>query len=102
MDTTRLKETLRYVMDDYAGVGLNGRSYLTSSADGKVLAVVTMARVRDQHIAEADLIVRLVDDQVIIEQDLNDKVLVDALVQAGVPRSQIVLAYAGEPADAAA
>ncbi len=98
MDT--LMDTLCYVMDGYAGEGLNGRSYLTSSADGRVLAVVTVAQVRDQRIADADLIVRLIADKIIIERDLNDKVLVDALVQAGVPRKQIVLAYAGEPVDA--
>jgi hypothetical protein len=33
---------------------------------------------------------------VVIERDQNDKLVVDALLQAGVPRSQIVLAYAGE------
>jgi hypothetical protein len=34
--------------------------------------------------------------QVVIEQDVNDKPLVDALVQNGLHREQIVLAYAGE------
>ncbi len=102
MDTASLKDMLRRVMDSYAGEGWNGRSYLTSSEDGNVLAVVTIAQVRDQRIADADLIARLVGDTVIIERDLNDKVLVDALVQAGVPRRQIVLAYAGESVDAAA
>jgi hypothetical protein len=42
------------------------------------------------------LIVRLEGDHIIIERDINDKVLVDALVQAGIPRQQIILAYAGE------
>ncbi|MDX2140626.1 MAG: element excision factor XisI family protein [Chloroflexota bacterium] len=35
-------------------------------------------------------------DSVVIERDMNDKPLVDALVQAGVPREKIILAYAGE------
>lgn len=35
-------------------------------------------------------------DKIIIDLDINDKMLVDALLQAGVPRDQIVLAYAGE------
>jgi hypothetical protein len=42
------------------------------------------------------LIVRLEGDTIIIERDINDKALVGALVQAGIPREQIVLAYAGE------
>jgi hypothetical protein len=33
---------------------------------------------------------------VIVEVDNTDKPLVDALVQQGIPREQIVLAYAGE------
>ena len=43
------------------------------------------------------LIVRLLEDRIIIERDVNDKPLVDALLLANVPREQIVLAYAGEP-----
>jgi hypothetical protein len=33
---------------------------------------------------------------VIVEVDNTDKPLVDALVQQGIPREQIVLVYAGE------
>ena len=34
---------------------------------------------------------------IIIDRDINNKPLIDALVQAGVPRTQIILAYMGEP-----
>jgi hypothetical protein len=47
-------------------------------------------------------VARLVGDRIIIERDVNDKPLVDALVEAGVPHGQIVLAYAGESTDEAA
>jgi XisI protein len=47
--------------------------------------------------ADAGLIVRVVGHQIIIERDMNDKPLVDALTHAGIPRTQIILAYAGEP-----
>jgi hypothetical protein len=40
-----------------------------------------------------------VNDQIIIERDINNKPLVDALVQNGIPREQIILAYAGEPVE---
>jgi hypothetical protein len=43
------------------------------------------------------LLVRLVHDHIVIERDINSKPLVDALMQAGIPRERIVLAYAGEP-----
>jgi hypothetical protein len=97
-----LRETLVRVMGGYAVKGFNARGYLTSSADGQILAVVDIAQSSDQHFADAGLIVRHVGGKIIIERDMNDKVLVDALLQAGVPRRQIVLAYAGESADAAA
>jgi len=86
-------------MKGYAVKALNGYSYLTSSTDQQMFTVVSVAQVHDQHIVDTDLIVRLRDDQIIIERDVNDKILADALMQAGVPRSQIVLAYAGEPVE---
>ncbi len=41
---------------------------------------------------QADLFIR-------IEYDVNGKPLIDALVSAGIPLNQIVLAYAGEIAE---
>ncbi len=40
--------------------------------------------------------VRVVDDFVVIEHDIHDRPLWQALVRAGVPREKIVLAYVGE------
>jgi hypothetical protein len=97
-----LKDTLEHVLVGYAGKALNGCSYLTSSADQQVFTIVSIGQVRDQHIVDTGLVVRLMNDRIIIERDVNDKPLVDALVQAGVPRGQIVLAYAGESVDEAA
>ena len=97
-----LKDTLEHVLMGYAGKALNGCSYLTGSADRQVFAIVSVGQVRDQHIVDTGLVVRLVNDRIVVERDVNDKPLVDALVQAGVPRGQIVLAYAGESAEEAA
>jgi hypothetical protein len=47
-------------------------------------------------VIDTGLLVRIVNGQVIILRDQNNKPLVEALMQAGVPREQIVLAYAGE------
>ena len=100
MDT--LTETLRQVMMGYAGEALNGYSYLTSSADQQVFTVVSVGHVRDQRIVDTGLVVRIKNRHIIIEYDVNDKPLVDALVTAGIPRNQIILAYAGEIAEEAA
>ncbi len=91
-----LRETLKQVMQGYAGKGLNGYSYLTSSESQEIFVVVSFGEVHDKRIADAGLIVRLQNDRIIIEHDINDKILLDALMQAGVPREQIVAAYAGE------
>jgi hypothetical protein len=47
--------------------------------------------------AGAVVMARVVGDRVIIEYDGTDKPLLDALLQRGIPREQIVLAYQGEP-----
>ncbi len=100
MDT--LTETLRQVMIGYSGEALNGYSYLTSSADQQVFTVVSVGQVLGQRIVDTGLVVRIRNKRIIVEYDVNDKPLVDALVSAGVPRNQIVLAYAGEIAEEAA
>lgn len=50
-----------------------------------------------KHFFGINLIVRIFEDVVIVERDQNDKLVVDALMQAGIPRTKIILAYAGEP-----
>ena len=56
------------------------------SGDGEVLPVV---------------LARLEHGVVIIDRDQTNKPLVDALMQAGVPREKIILAYAGESLETA-
>ncbi len=92
MDT--LIDTVRKAMSGYARKGLNSISYLAHTDDNMILSVVTV--VHDTNTAFVSLLVRFGVDHVIIERDQNDKPLVDALVQFGIPRSQIILAYAGE------
>jgi len=92
-------DTLKRALEGYTGKGLNGYSCLTSSSDERVFAVVFVGYLPDKRLVDTDLIVRVVDNHIIIERDINDKPLVDALVQAGVPRQQIILAYAGEPVE---
>ncbi len=94
MDT--LKQTVRDVVAGYAGKVLNGYSFLTQSEDGSVYTVVDVAQVKGKHISGVSLVVRIVGDKIIVERDQNDKVIVDALVQAGIKRNDIILAYAGE------
>ena len=95
----RLKAVVKQTMEGYAGKAFNGYSYLTHSADESFLAVISVGKVKDKRIVNTGLVVSLLDNMVVIEQDINDKPLVDALVQAGISRKQIILAYTGEKED---
>ena len=94
MDT--LKQIAKKAVQEYAVKGLNSDAYLTVSPDDNLLTVVDIAHIHGQRIVATSLIVRLLNNQVVVEHDDNNKPLVDALVQAGVPRSKIILAYLGE------
>lgn len=100
MDT--LQQTLRSVMSGYAGKALNGESWLTEGDDGQMFTVVSVGEVKGKEFVDAGLIVRLRGEHIIIDHDANSKPLVDALTQAGIPRGQITLAYAGETINEAA
>ena len=95
----RLIEKLRTTLGGYTGEALNGFSYLTESSDGTAFTVVSIGYLPDKRIVDASLIVRLVKEHIVIERDVNDKPLVDALLQVGIPRQQIVMAYQGEPVE---
>jgi hypothetical protein len=97
----RLRETLIAVLEGYTGKAFNGYSYLTSSADQRHYVVTSVGYVHGQRVVNTGLVVQLVDDTIIIDRDINNRPLVDALLQAGVPRARIILAYAGEPVPAA-
>jgi hypothetical protein len=86
--TAILKET----MLGYTGKALNGYSYLTSSEEQQVFTVVSVGYLPDKRIVETDLITQIVGETIIIELGLNSKPLFEALMQQGIPRSQIVLA----------
>lgn len=83
-------------LEKYATSGWNGTSFLTKSADNQTYVITAVSIQRGERFTALNLMVRLVDDHIVIETDRNDKPLVDALVQAGIAREQIVLAYAGE------
>ncbi|HVU12795.1 MAG TPA: element excision factor XisI family protein [Phototrophicaceae bacterium] len=95
MDT--LKATFQAVIEGYTGEGLNGSAYLVHDPLLDIYTVISVGNIRQRRVSDANLIVRLTANKIIIERDMNDKTLVDALVQAGVPRRSIILAYAGEP-----
>ncbi len=91
-----LKAIIAREIQPYAGEMLNGYAYLTVSEDQSVFTVVSVARIKSERITHLSLHVRVVSELIVIEYDDSSEPLVDTLLRAGVPRSQIVLAYTGE------
>lgn len=92
----KIKDILIETLKGYTGRALVGASYLTRSEDDRFFTVTTVADNGEKRVVNHSLTVRLINDLIIIEEDINNKPLVDALVQNGINRQQIVLAYAGE------
>lgn len=100
MDTPALKQILLEEMQAYSGEGLNAYSYLTENEVEQIYTVVDIATIRHKRLVSTVLIARLLDNQVVIELDHNNKELVDALKARGVPEDQIIRAYQGHPVPA--
>jgi hypothetical protein len=99
----QLIQIVRQEVRKYAssGEGANARLFPVLDDEYKTYSVIAVDYPTRTH--EASLVVvlaRVVDDKVIIEEDTTDKPLVDALMQKGIPREKIILAYAGEATDA--
>ena len=91
-----LSKTLEETMRGYAGRGANGHSYFMKDDVEQIMSVVARFVFKGENIVDTSLLARIVGNRIIIEDDKTNKPLVDALLQAGVPRKQIVLVYAGE------
>ena len=95
-----LAAVLRQGVKDYVWDQDDSKAYLLENAAHHVLAVLVVPKDRPQQ-SLTILVARIEDDKVIIETDLTDKPLFQALEQTGVRREQIVCAYAGEKGRAA-
>jgi hypothetical protein len=92
-----LRDIVRRELEGYAGQAANGHSYLTTNSDQRHFVLTSIGDVRGVRVANATIIVQVIGETVVVERDMFDPPLVEALLQAGLPRAQIVLAYAGEP-----
>jgi hypothetical protein len=92
-----LAEITRREVDLYVATSDTSRFYPVLDDENHNYAVVVVENDRSQEPAWLVMLARVVGDFVVIEEDRTDKPLVDALmVNGGVPRDKIVLAYRGE------
>jgi XisI protein len=97
MDNNKLLKILAQEMAKYGGEGLNCVSYITENLEQMVFTSTTMYSDTKNPQPLVDLFVRILGDKIIVEEDRNSDPLYEALVEAGIPREKIILAYAGEP-----
>ncbi len=94
-ETLSLAQITRREVELYAGDCLNCTLYPVLDDDHQTYAVILVAE--NDHPVWALVMAQVVGDTVIIIEDTTDKPLVDALmINGGVPRDKIVLAYKGE------
>ena len=91
-----LSQIVRSTLEGYAGEAANGHIYMTISPDDSTYTLTAVGTTQGQRYVNTGILVRIEHEHIIIERDQTDKPVVDALVQACIPRQQIVLAYAGE------
>ncbi len=94
-----LTELVRQQVADYAkGQDWRGRSYFLENAQENIYAVTFVPAPDHPQAPKLDVIIlaRVIGDRVVIDEDITDRPLYRELMRAGIPREQIVLAYAGE------
>jgi hypothetical protein len=93
-----LLDITREEVRKYASNGRGGNILLFPLLDDErqTYAVVDVDYPTRKDYAGVVVFARVVGEKVVIEEDTTDKKLVDALLQRGIPRAQIVLAYEGE------
>ena len=94
-----LKQTVREEVKKYAAGGRGANILLFAILDDEhgIYAVNAVDYPKRDDVAGVVVLARIVGNRVVIEEDMTDKKLVDALQQRGILRDQIILAYAGEP-----
>lgn len=94
----QLKQIVSREVDKYAGFSPHAKAYAVLDDQRKVYTIVGIENEPVDERSWVMMLARVVGNLVIIDEDtVMDKKLVYALLQAGIPREQIVLAYEGEP-----
>jgi len=96
---TSLVETLKSELTWYANTtGYKTTAYFFCDDDLQkyVIVDVTDTDYPGEHSAVVMMMAHIDDDIIVIDADITDKPLYEALMHAGIPREKIILAYAGE------
>src|SRR5579859_3782531 len=95
-----LTEIVQREVADYVMESPNATAYYVERPQQSLYAVISVPTHNPQK-ATVMVMARISHDRVIIDSDKTDRPLYEALIEAGIPRERIVLAYAGEASAAA-
>ncbi|KAB2854632.1 MAG: XisI protein [Anaerolineae bacterium] len=97
MTNEALVQITRQEVERYVGFSPQAELYPILDDEHQTYAVAIIPHWPRQYPPDIVVMARVVEDKVIIEVETTDKPLIDALmINGGIPREQIVLAYAGE------
>jgi len=71
-------------------------TYPISDTEKQAYTVIIVPDAPRKYKSGVVIAARVIKDKVIIDEDITDRPLWEELVRAGIPREQIILAYAGE------
>lgn len=93
-----LKDVLKEEVAWYTGSGYGAglRLFTLLDDNNQVYAVNAIHLPRERHTSGIVVLARIVDDKIVIEEDRTDRPLVKHLMERGIPREKIILAFAGE------
>lgn len=98
----QIEQILRDTISWYSsGGGINNRAFNLSQPEKQAYAVNVFDAPIHKFPAAIVVMAHIEDDFIVIDADNTDRPLVDKLVEAGIPREKIILAYVGEPIPAA-
>lgn len=95
----RLTDSTDLILDvikGYATPVLKGQSHFIRDEKQRIYTVIDVPDYPPKFPAGIVVLVRLVDDFIMIDEDTTDRPLWQELVRAGIPREQIILGYIGE------
>jgi hypothetical protein len=92
-----LAELTSREVERYAGYSDESNLYFLSNDMNRVYTVVDIPHTPRTYSTEIVVMAHVVNDQIVIDEDTTDKPLFEALmVNAHIPRENIILAYQGE------
>lgn len=76
--------------------------YSLANDERKIYAVTAVHTPVRTHPAKIVVQARIIEDNIVIDEDNTDRPLYQSLMERGIPREQIILAYVGEAVPTAA